>query len=410
MAVQKPLEGIKVVDLSQYISGPATTKMLADWGATVIKVEAGSGDPQRTIGATLGMPGREDCNPFYGNFNINKLTTVLNLKNPDGREAMERLLAWADVFVTNWRPKALARMGLDYEAMHARFPRIVWAGINGFGNYGPEKDDPGYDTVAFWAKTGMMIDMSEGGADGSLAAPIIPFYGVGDSAAATSLAGGISAALYQREKTGEGGQVFVSLYAQGIWDASCSVMAAQYENDYPKTRTKPLSPVANSYKTKDNEWIYVMIFDIKAYPRFLEAVGRADLKEDPRFNNPAGATENREELFRIIEEGFANFTFEEMLGRLKTYDIPNSPIRHVADVHKDPQALANNNVFEYTNPDGSTTMLTSTPVTFGSNYENDVRIPYGRIGEHTEQVLIMLGYSGEEVAKMLADGAATQAE
>lgn len=405
----KPLAGIKVVDLSQYVSGPATTKMLADWGAEVIKVEAGSGDPMRTIGPTIGMPGDDGCNPFYGNFNINKLTTVLNLKDPAGREAMEKLLAWADVFVTNWRPKALKKMGLDYEAMHQRFPRIIWGGINGFGNYGPEKDDPGYDTVAFWAKTGLMLDMCEGGADGSLASPLIPFYGVGDTAAATSLAGGIGAALYQREKTGEGSQVFVSLYAQGIWDACCSVMSAQYENSYPKTRTKPASPVANSYKTKDNEWIYAMIFDVKAYPRFLQAVGRDDLKDDARFNNPTGATENREELFRIIEEGFAKYTFEEMLGRLKEYDIPHSPVRHVAEVHKDPQALANNNVFEYTNPDGTTTMLTSSPVTFGDNYENDVRIPYGRIGEHTALVLKQLGYSDAEVEKMLADGSATQA-
>lgn len=408
MSVNKPLDGIHVVDLSQYVSGPAATSMLADWGAQVIKVEAATGDPQRTIGPTIGMPGTEDCNPFYGLYNQNKLTTVLNLKDHAGREAMERLLAWADVFVTNWRPKALAKMGLDYESMHSRFPRIIWGSINGFGNYGPEKDDPGYDTVAFWAKTGLMLDMCEGGEDGSLASPLIPFYGVGDTAASTSLAGGIGAALYKREKTGEGSQVFVSLLAQGIWNASCSVASSQYDNHYPKTRTRPASPVASSYKTKDNEWIFTTIFDVKAYPRYLEAVGRADLKDDPRFNNPVGATEHREELFHIIEEGFAKFTFEEMMDRLTKYDIPHSQVCHVASVHTNPQALANHNVFEYINRDGSKTMMVSSPVTFSDNYEPEVRIPYGRLGEHTVEVLRMLGYSEEEIKKMLAEGSAMQ--
>ena len=405
----KPLEGVHVLDLGQYISVPAATVILASWGAEVIKVESTIGDPMRLIGSTLGMTCENDHNSFFGHYNVNKKIINLNLKDPKGMEVMQKLLAWADVFATNWRPKALAKNGLDYETLHAKYPRLIWAAINGFGNYGPEKDDAGYDTVAYWSHSGMQIDQSEGGgAEG--ASPVIPFYGIGDNSTASTLAGAIGTGLYQREKTGEGCQIFASLYGQAVWAAGCDLMSCQYNPHeiYPKTRTKPASPVCNSYKTKDGEWINTSIFDTKIYPKYLKAVGREDLMDDPRFNNPDGATENRDEMFHIIEEGFAKYTYEEMSQRLQENDVAFSKIYHVYEVVNDEQALANNMVYPVEHRDGTTTMFPAPPATFGDKPEPKVEIPYGRVGEHSAEVLTMLGYSEAEINEMLDNGVAVQ--
>ena len=151
----KPLTGIKVIDLSQFMSGPVCGKMLADWGADVIKVEGVAGDPNRSVGATIGMPCTEDCNPFFGFINYNKRSLAINLKDPDGMEAMHRLLADADVFVTNWRPRALAKLGLDYESIRAINPRAIYCSISAYGQTGPYAQRPGYDVIA-QAVSGLM--------------------------------------------------------------------------------------------------------------------------------------------------------------------------------------------------------------------------------------------------------------
>ena len=403
----KPLAGVHVLDLGQYISVPAATVILASWGAEVIKVESIIGDPMRLIGATLSMTCNEEHNSFFGHYNVNKKVINLNLKDPKGKEVMDKLLAWADVFATNWRPKALEKNGLDYATLHAKYPRLIWAAINGFGNYGPEKDDAGYDTVAYWSHSGMQIDMSEGGSSEG-ASPLIPFYGIGDNSTASTLAGAIGTGLYQREKTGEGCQIFASLYGQGIWAAGCDLMSCQYNNSYPKTRTKPASPVCNTYRTKDGAWINTSVFDTKIYPKYFNAIGRPDLMDDARFNNPDGATENRDEMFHIIENGFAQYTEEEMCKRLQENDVAFSKILHVHDVVSDEQALANNMVYPVTHRDGTTTMFPAPPATFGDKPEPKVDIPYSRVGEHSAEVLRMMGYSDAEVEEMLAAGVAYQ--
>ena len=157
----KPLEGVKVIDLTYFVAGPGAAKILADWGADVIKVEPSFGDPGRGTGGTMNDPTEKDCNPFYTAYNANKRGLSLNLKAQEGKDILDKLLETADVFITSYRTGALVRLGLDYDTLSKKHPHIIWAQINGFGDFGPAKDNPGFDTVAFWARSGAMIDIAE---------------------------------------------------------------------------------------------------------------------------------------------------------------------------------------------------------------------------------------------------------
>ena len=150
----KPLEGVKVIDLTYFVAGPGAAKILADWGADVIKVEPSFGDPGRGTGGTMNDPTEKDCNPFYTAYNANKRGLSLNLKAQEGKDILDKLLETADVFITSYRTGALVRLGLDYDTLSKKHPHIIWAQINGFGDFGPAKDNPGFDTVAFWARSG----------------------------------------------------------------------------------------------------------------------------------------------------------------------------------------------------------------------------------------------------------------
>lgn len=402
----KPLKGIKVIDLSQFMAGPVCGKILADWGADVIKIEGTSGDPNRSVGGTIGMPCTEDCNPFFGFINYNKRSLAVNLKDPDGMQAMQKLLSKADVFVTNWRPKALTKIGLDYETLHEKYPRLIWSAVNGFGNYGDEKDNAGYDTVAFWAKTGFMIDQIEGGEN-----PAIPFYGAGDDTAGAVLAGAVGAGLYQREHTGEGCQICVPLYGVGIWCSTSAILQTQYHPEiYPKTRKRPSDPLTNSYRTKDGDWIMTSVFQNDKLPHYLRALGREDLIEDPRFCNYNTMLKHRYELVEILEKAYEKYSTDEICCRLKNEDIAYNQIMHSVDVHTDPQAIENGMMVEYTHRNGTTTMIPMPPVMFGDKHELEVRYPYPKVGEQSIEILKEIGFSEKKIRDMLDRKVITQSK
>jgi len=397
--MSKPLEGIKVVDLTYYVAGPGTAKILADWGAEVIKIEPPGGEPGRVTGLNLGVPSTDDFNPYFGSYNSNKRAIILNLKTENGQEVMNRLLSEADVFVTSFRPGALKRLGLDYDAMSIKFPSIVWASINGFGEKGPDKDRPGFDTVAYWARSGAMLDLTEKGSP-----PLIPTLAFGDANTSGSLAGGIAAALYKRERTGKGTKVMISLFAQAIWNLAAVVVSSQFGDTYPKTRTIPSVPMVNSYQTNDGKWIFVTIFDDRLFPVFLEkVVMRKDLAEDMRYNTSVAAKKHTEELTVLVAEEFARNTQDEMVRRLLEADIAHERVNHVSDTLQDPQAVANHYIVDVPQRNGETTRMAQPPVKMDST---DVDFRYGTPapGEHTQQVLAELGYSSDEIAKLEQQG------
>lgn len=391
----KPLEGVRVVDLTYYVAGPGTAKILADWGADVIKVEPPGGEPGRTTGLNLGVPSDDDFNPYFGTYNSNKRDIIVNLKDPEGREIMEKMIAQADVFVTSFRPGALKRLGLDYETLSQKYPGLIWASVNGFGEKGPDKDRPGFDTVAYWARSGAMLDLTE-----KDTAPLIPTLAFGDANTSGSLAGGIAAALYKREKTGKGTKVMVSLFGQALWNLASVVISSQFGDIYPKTRLVPNAPTVNSYRTNDGKWLFITIFDDRLYPVFLEkVVRRSDLAQDPEYNNPVGAKKHSVELTAIIAEEFGRNTQEEMIRRLLDADIAYEKVNHVRDILNDPQAIENHNIVEVAQKNGRTTLMAQPPVKMDST---EVSFRYGTPapGENTRQILEELGYSSETIARL----------
>lgn len=392
----KPLTGVKVIDLTYFIAGPGTARILADWGADVLKVEPFWGDPGRTTGAGMGAPADFGKNPLYSCYNSEKRGIAIDLKSEKGMAIMGKLLETADVFVTSYRTKALEKLGLDYESVHRKYPKIVWAQINGFGDYGPAKNNPGFDTVAFWARSGAMLDAAEKGTT------INPPIGFGDATTSCSLSGGIAAALYQQQRTGVGAKVMVSLFAQAIWNLSSLVASTQYGDSYPKTRTAANSPVINSYECKDGGWIFLSILEHERYyETFCNVIEREDLIGNEKYSTTQAAKSNAPEFIEIISQQFKKWTQDEMDQKLTSADIAHEKIQHVSDVLKDPQALANNYLYEVENRDGTKCLMAMPPVKFNTidvEIKNDAPL----IGQHNEEVLKELGYTEQEI-KNLAD-------
>lgn len=389
--MNQPLKGVKVIDLTYFVAGPGTGRILADWGADVIKIEPSFGDPGRKTGATMTMPIEDECNPFYTVYNANKRGISINLKSEEGLKIMEKLLFESNVFLTSYRTGALKRLGLDYETLSQKHPHIIWAQINGFGDYGPAKDNPGFDTVAFWARSGAMIDIGEKGTI------VNPAIGFGDATTSCSLAGGICAALYEQQKTGKGQKVMVSLFSQAIWNLSALIGSTQFEDTYPKTRKNAISPVINSYRCKDDKWIFLSILEYERYYEALcKVIQREDLLKDSRFCIHSEAKKNAEMLIQIIDEGFNKFTQEEMLTKLREADIAHERIQHVQEVLTDRQAIENNYIYEFENRNHTKTTLAMPPVKFGT-IEINLQKDSPKIGEHNEEILLELGYTKDQI-------------
>lgn len=399
----KPLEGVRVVDLTYYVAGPGTAKILADWGADVIKIEPPGGEPGRVTGRNLGIPSEDDFNPYFGIYNSNKRDVILNLKDPRGLTIMDQLLEKADVFVTSFRPGALRRLGLDYETMSKKHPKIIWASINGFGEKGPDKDRPGFDTVAYWARSGAMLDLTERNSP-----PLIPTLAFGDANTSGSLAGGICAALYRRNQTGKGTKVMVSLFGQALWNLASVVVSSQFSDGYPKTRIEPSVPMVNSYETGDGKWVFITIFEDRLFPPFLEkVVGSRALAQDSRYNTTLEAKKHSKELTEIIAAEFSKHTQDEMVRRLIDADIAHERINHVADILRDPQAVANDYIIEFAQKNGKEVLVAQPPVKMDTT-ECSFRFGVPAPGEHTGMVLEELGYTKEKIQELKDAGIVKQ--
>ncbi|MFA0816104.1 MAG: CaiB/BaiF CoA transferase family protein [Anaerofustis sp.] len=398
--MNQPLKGVRVVDFTAYGAGPAAGKVLADWGADVIKIEPLDGDPSRSTSKTLGMRADEGQNPHWELINANKRSLPLNLKTEEGKMIMDKLLSESNIFISNYRFKALLKMGLDYETMAAKHPHIIWGHLSGFGMQGPLVDNPGFDTVAYWARSGAMIDFCENGEY-----PLTPPFGLGDLAIASTFAGSVASCLYQQAKTGKGEKVMTSLYGMGIWATACLVQSTYHGDKLPKSRFKPDSPLRNTVKCADGIWlmISVIVYD-RYFPVMCKLIGREDLINDPRFNTEAAVRENSEEFTKIIDAAFIqkdSVTWDKILTEA---DIAHDRINHVKDVHTDEQALANNFIYMYKGRDGEEDLTVATPVKFGNSDAADHRnAPL--LGEHTKEVLAQLGYGSSEIDGFVTKGA-----
>lgn len=397
-----PLKGILVIDFGIHGAGSACGKVLADWGADVIKVESLTGDVCRSSGAQLNLPITEEDNIHFEMLNGNKRSIAVNMKTPEGREIMERLLAKANIFFTNMRMKAIEKFGLDYESMSQRHPHIIWGHLSGFGTDGPQARDPGFDVVSYWARSGLLIDFTEKGS-----APNTAPFGVGDLNVGAMLAGGMAACLYQQAKTGKGQKVMNSLYGHAIWTAGCLVQSTAHGDQFPKSRKQALSPFINSFQCSD-EWFFTAVMDYTGkFPMLCKIIGREDLATDARFSTLSEAQKNKQELISIFDQWFIQHTWSEVDALLSEADIAHSKICHFADVANDAQARACNYVYDFETRTGTTELTVSSPIKFGRN-DAIMHKNAPLLGEQTEEILREFGYSEEEIAALESKQAVKQ--
>lgn len=387
-----PLDGIRVIELAQWVAGPAAAGIMADWGADVIKVEAPAGDPQRRVFASVGVAG-ELPNPTFAQDNRGKRSVVLDLSTGDGRERLEQLLATADVFVTNLRPDALERLGLDPAELRRRHPTLVVAALSGYGSVGPARDVAGYDIGAFFGRSGLARTNSPNDDP-----PIFVRSGVGDHITGMATAMGVLGALFQRTRTGRGRVVETSLFGTGMyaasWDLGVQLTFGKLSSLRPRSRV--ITPLVNSYRTSDDRWFFLIGLEAaRHFPNLAAAVDRPDLADDPRFATAVGIAEHAEQLIAELDEVFATRPLAEWAEAFATHDVWWAPCQTMADVAVDPQAHALGAFLDTDDPsaDPAYTMRTvASPVRF----DGAVPTPQGPVpalGEHTAEVLAELDNS-----------------
>lgn len=392
----KPLEGIRVVELSTMLAGPMTGRILAEWGADVIKVESMNGDAWRKQAGTTMSPRTKDANPNFDMQNLNKRFVSLNMRTPEGLAAMMRLLETADVLVTNYRTQALKGMGLDYAQLKEKLPRLIYAHVLGYGALGPDRDRPGYDYTAFFSRSGLMADLPPAGAG-----PLVPIGGVGDHSVAVALAGGIAASLFRRERTGTGDMVDVSLLQIGAFIGSTGILNGFNGRRLPRDRYDCGHAGSNTYQGSDGEWLYLAVIDYRRFPEFCALIGMPEIAADPKYSTSEAYYRNKAELTKIFDGVFAQHPVDYWDRLLEEHDLPHEVLRHFKDVPDDPQVIANHYAFKYEYADGTKTVFVNGPVHFESvDFTNLPCKISGEIGCDTASVLEELGYSREQIEEM----------
>lgn len=394
----KPLEGIKVVELSTMLAGPMTTRILAEWGADVVKVESFNGDAWRKQAGTTLSPCTEKANPNYDMQNINKRFVSLNTRTEEGLAVLHKLLAQADILVTNYRVQALQALGMTYEQLKERYPRLIHASVLGYGAEGPDKDRPGYDYTVFFSRTGLMSDLSPAGAG-----PLVPIGGVGDHSVAVALVGGIAAALYRRSVTGEGEKVDVSLLQAGIFILSTGILNGFNGRELPRSRYDCGHAGSNNYQGADGGWFYLACIDYRRFPELCEIIGLPEIAKNPKYATSKAYYENRTELTKIFDQKFAEQTVDYWHNLFVEYDMPHEVLRHFKDVPHDPQVQANHYTYFHEYEDGTKTVFANGPVHFGSI--DPATIPCktsGPVGCDTKEILSELGYGKEKIEALYA--------
>ena len=395
------LRGVKVVEFASYIAAPAAACMLGDWGADVIKVERPGGDAMRHAFADLKTELKG--NPTFDLDNRGKRAIVLDIGKPEGREALARLAADADVFITNVRPAALRRAGLDEASLRKTNPRLVYAIVTGYGLEGPEAHRPGFDVTAFWARAGVAHMTAPKGAD-----PFMLRSGFGDHITALATVSAILAALFERERTGHGRLVQTSLLATGVYtvgsDLAVQLKFGRLASNRP--RSQPLNPIATFFKSADGRWfVHNPRRGDGDWIKFCEIAGRPELAHDERFATGKARRANSLELVPILDAAFAELAFDEIAQRMDAADMVWAPVQSPAEVAADPQVKASGALIEVEDGEGGTFPSPAAPMRF-PGADVAVRPPSPTLGEHTRQVLAELGYAADEIEAMYEAGAA----
>ena len=401
----KPLEGIKVVELAAYVAAPAAARLLGELGAEVIKIEGPKGDANRGLGAINNAPYTDDCNPIFDTTNFNKEFICVDTKKPEGKAILFKLLETADVFITNYRSNVLVKMGLDYETIKDKYPRLVWAQCLGFGEQGPEKDTAGFDFTAYGARGGLA------GSVGQEGVPINGINAFGDTQTSQAITIGIIAALLGREKTGKGDKVTGSLHNVACYNLHWGIIGAYYGSHYPKSRKNVFQPLINVYECSDGAWVQLCGAAYDAYlPKAAKALGlEKELLEDERYNKytTVCANASQPEVIKILDSGFAKKTADEWVVAFRAADCPLEKCYTFDDVLKDEQAYASGILEKVTYPNGSEGVIVNNPVRLGAT-AGCKPVPSKGIGADTYAILLKEGWSQAELDELAAAGVIKQ--
>jgi crotonobetainyl-CoA:carnitine CoA-transferase CaiB-like acyl-CoA transferase len=395
------LDGVRVVEVAMYAFAPSAGAVLADWGADVVKVvPAEIADPM--LGNPIaGLPENETGIAFMWQLlNRGKRCVALDLEAEAGRDVLHDLIATADVLITNLLPRARQRFGLEPDALLTRHQRLIYARASGHGPEGPERDDGGYDHTDFWARTGIAQAASQV-SDEFVPQPV---PAMGDLSSGAFLAGAIAAALFRRERTGQGALVDVSLLSSGMWVAQPSVVAAHLFGvpTVPRMRhADSMNAFVGAYRTSDDRLINLAgIRTDKGFDEFCALVGRPDIADDPRFATAEGRYEHRRALIGIMDEVFASKDLATWIEIFAAFDTPWSVVQTAAEAAVDPQVAANHYLVPV---DGmlSEFALVPSPAQFDAQVPSLAPAP--EHGQHTEAVLLELGRTWDDIARLQSD-------
>jgi crotonobetainyl-CoA:carnitine CoA-transferase CaiB-like acyl-CoA transferase len=392
-------EGLKVLDCASFIAAPAAATVLSDFGADVIKIEPpGSGDPYRNLPNLPGYPHSEHNFAWLLEAR-NKKSLALDLSKPEGQAVLHRLAAEADVFITNYPPQVRARLGITYDHLAPQNDRLIYASFTGYGEKGEEANKPGFDSNAYWARSGLM-DLVR--AD-EKTTPARSIAGMGDHPCAMAFYSAIVTALYKRERTGKGSHVSSNLMANGVWAASVLAQAklcgAKFGERRPRERA--LNAVTNHYQCKDGRWLILSLLnEDKQWPILARCLGREDLVADVRFATKADRHKRSLELIKIFDETFATKDLAEWRRILDGNGLVFGVVGILDDIPHDKQMIDNGVLVPFEND----TMLTiSSPIWVDGSKKVQPRKPPA-IGEHSDEILHNAGYDQAAIRKLRASG------
>ena len=401
--MEKPLEGIRVVEVAMWAFVPAAGGMLSDLGADVVKVEPPSGDPLRGL-QIGGMGGEESSIDFsWESYNRGKRSITLDLKTEEGREVLMKLCEGADVFLTNLLPPARKSMGIDADTIRAKFPEIVYASGSGSGPNGPESSKGGYDAISFWARGSISATMTHDGAERPVGPPGPAF---GDTLSGSMLSGAICAALVKKERTGKGSVVDVSLMATAMWSMQRLICQATQDDVLRFPRPEVMVPhnvLVGNYRTSDGRFVSLCMLQADKYwSRFCEVAGRPDLADDPRYVDAAARRENIEECWAEMKALFASKTLAEWRDILAQQNGQWDVVQEVGEMKDDVQVQANAYLQHADYGDGTTIPMVSVPMIFDGEAMPARRSP--DLGADSDAILGSLGYDEEAIIDLKVKG------
>jgi crotonobetainyl-CoA:carnitine CoA-transferase CaiB-like acyl-CoA transferase len=399
--VSEPFAGVRVVEVAGWTFVPGAGAIIADLGGDVIKVEPPGGDPQRGLGNMLNRSLRGP-NPFVEIPNRGKRSITLDLASADGRAIMLRLVAAADVFLTSYLERPRQRLGIDVGDLQAVNPRLIYVRGSGYGPRGPLTSAGGYDSAASWTRGGSLARLTPPGSAEPIAQPPAFF----DLQGSNSLAGAIAMALFRRERTGEGAVVDVSLLASGMWPLSPDIVAAPFlETMHRHNRSAPGNPIVNYYRTSDDRWVNLVCLQAdRFWAELCRVIGRPELADDERFTDATVRSANSRACVAELDQVFAQRTLAEWKEVLSTFSGVWAPAQDVTEMYEDPQVAANGYLPEVTANDGTPFRVVAPPYQFDERPSQPPG-PAPEAGQHTEEVLLSLGYQWDEITAYREKGA-----